>query len=76
MALTKKQMELDKIKWEISESLGVDMCGSFEFCPLCNKDVENPCDKAYKKFKRKNTVKTVKEKEVALTKTAKAKKSK
>ena len=28
MALTKKQMELDKIKWEISESMGVDACGS------------------------------------------------
>ncbi len=72
MALTKKQMELDKMKWEISESLGVDMCGSFEFCPLCNKGVENPCDKAYKKFKRQNSAK----KEVAVTKTAKTKKSK
>ncbi|MBR1968697.1 MAG: hypothetical protein IKA11_04815 [Clostridia bacterium] len=76
MALTKKQMELDKIKWEISESMGVDACGSFEFCPLCNKDLENPCDKAYKKFHAKDKVKKVKKtatkksakKEVAATK--------
>ena len=60
MALTKKQMELDKIKWEISESMGVDACGSFEFCPLCNKDLENPCDKAFKKFKAQNKKTTVK----------------
>lgn len=66
MALTKKQMELDKIKWEISESMGVDACGSFEFCPLCNKDLENPCDKAYKKFHAKD--------KKAVTKKATAKK--
>ena len=45
-------MELDKIKWEISESMGIDACGSFEFCPLCDKALDNPCDKAYKKFKK------------------------
>ena len=54
MKLTKRQMELDKIKWEISESMGVDACGSFEFCSCCNKDLENPCDKAYKKFHAKD----------------------
>ena len=54
MKLTKKQMELDKIKWEISESMGIDACGSFEFCPLCDKSLDNPCDKAYKKFKQKD----------------------
>lgn len=79
MALTKKQMELDKIKWEISESMGVDACGSFEFCSVCNKNLENPCDKAYKKFhkkpaEKKATAKKVvkktcaKKKEVATTK--------
>ena len=46
-------MELDKIKWEISESMGVDACGSFEFCPMCNKKLVNPCDKAYQKFHKK-----------------------
>lgn len=80
MALTKKQMELDKIKWEISESLGVDACGSFEFCPLCNKELENPCDKAYKKFQAKNKKPTAKKctakKEVATTKAPRTKKSK
>ena len=57
MALTKRQKELDKIKWEISESMGVDACGTFEFCPLCNKNLENPCDKAYQKFNKKQTSK-------------------
>ncbi len=77
MKLTKKQMELDKIKWEISESMGVDACGSFEFCPLCNKDLDNPCDKAFKKFKAKTepkkvaTKKTTVKKKVATKKTAK-----
>ena len=53
MKLTKRQMELDKIKWEISESMGVDACGSFEFCSMCNKKLQNPCDKAYQKFHKK-----------------------
>lgn len=57
MKLTKRQMELDKIKWEISESMGVDACGSFEFCPLCDKSLDNPCDKAYQKFHKKPTAK-------------------
>lgn len=58
MKLTKKQMELDKIKWEISESMGIDACGSFEFCPLCDKSLDNPCDRAYKKFKKQTDPKT------------------
>lgn len=72
MKLTKRQMELDKIKWEISESMGVDACGSFEFCSCCNKALENPCDKAYKKFHAKDK-KTVAKK--TATKKAPAKKT-
>ena len=71
MALTKKQMELDKIKWEISESMGVDACGSFEFCTLCNKDLENPCDKAYKKFHAKTPAKKTATKKPTAQKVAK-----
>lgn len=52
MKITKRQMQLDKLKWEISESMGVDACGSFEFCSVCDKEKENPCDKAYRKFRR------------------------
>lgn len=73
MKLTKRQMELDKIKWEISESMGVDACGTFEFCPLCNKALDNPCDKAYKKFHAKDKKPATKK---APAKKATAKKSK
>ena len=45
-------MQFDKLKWEISESMGVDACGSFEFCQVCDKLKENPCDKAYRKFRK------------------------
>ena len=52
MALTKKQMELDKIKWLKSEQMGCDACGSFEFCANCNKEIENPCDNALKLYNK------------------------
>ncbi len=50
MALTKKQQELDEMKWKKSEELGADACGTFDFCEKCDKTLENPCDKAYRKF--------------------------
>ena len=50
MKLTKKQMELDVLKWEKSEELGKDACGTFDYCKYCDKALENPCDKAYKKM--------------------------
>ena len=53
MALTKKQMELDQIKWIKSEEAGSDLCGTFDYCVACNKELENPCDKALKKFNKK-----------------------
>ena len=53
MALTKKQMELDLIKWKKSEEEGKDACGSFDFCINCDKTKENPCDKAFKAFNKK-----------------------
>lgn len=52
MALTKKQKEIDVIKWEKSEAMGCDACGSFDFCGKCDKSLENPCDKAYKAFNK------------------------
>lgn len=63
MALTKKQKELDVIKWNISCEQGKDACGTFDYCEKCNKNLENPCDKAYKKFNGKKT--SEKENEVA-----------
>lgn len=50
MALTKKQQQLDLMKWKKSEELGADACGTFDFCEKCDKTLENPCDKAYRKF--------------------------
>ena len=50
MALTKKQQQLDVMKWKKSEELGADACGTFDFCAMCDKALENPCDKAYRKF--------------------------
>ena len=61
MRLTKKQMEIDKMKWEKSEELGRDACGTFDFCEKCDKTLNNPCDKAYKAFNdTKKAVKTAK----------------
>ncbi len=57
MAITKKQQELDAIKWLKSEEIGMDACGSFDYCVKCDKNKENPCDKAFKAFNRKPAVK-------------------
>ena len=50
MAITKKQQELDLRKWKKSEEMGEDACGTFDYCAECDKTLENPCDKAYRKF--------------------------
>ncbi len=49
MKITKLQQKLDEAKWLKSEMDGVDACGSFGYCAFCDKALENPCDKAYKK---------------------------
>ena len=53
MAISKKQSELDRIKWEKSEEMGKDACGTFDFCVKCDKEKENPCDKAYTAYNKK-----------------------
>ena len=62
MALTKKQKEVDIVKWEKSIAIGADACGTFDYCVKCDKTLENPCDKAYTKF-NKPAVKVVKKAE-------------
>ena len=57
MAITKKQKELDELKWLKSEELGQDACGTFDYCAACDKTLENPCDKAYRKTHAKPKVK-------------------
>ncbi len=74
MAITKKQKELDVIKWLKSEEFGVDACGTFDYCVKCDKTNENPCDKAYKAFNAKPAAKkTVAKKPVAKKTAVKAK---
>ena len=53
MKLTKKQQEIDVMKWEKSQKIGADACGSFDFCACCDKEKENPCDKAFSAFSKK-----------------------
>jgi hypothetical protein len=47
MATSDKQRELDAIKWEKSERLGMDACGTFDYCAHCDKNRENPCEEAF-----------------------------
>lgn len=51
MGISKKQKELDKIKWDIGEERGCDPCGTFAYCEKCKKHEENPCEKAFKRYK-------------------------
>lgn len=60
MALTEKQRELDELKWNKSAELGVDACGTFDYCAFCDKALENPCDLAYSKLSGTPEIKTVK----------------
>lgn len=69
MALSDKQKELDKIKWEKSQLLGIDACGTFDYCSKCNKNKENPCEVALDLFL--NPDKVIKD-EVKTEKTTKA----
>ena len=50
MAITERQKELDLVKWEKSQLLGLDACGTFDYCKHCDKAMENPCDNAYTKL--------------------------
>lgn len=58
MAVSKKQQELDLLKWKKSEEIGADACGTFDYCVKCDKTKENPCDKAYTAFNKKPAAKT------------------
>ena len=57
MAVSKKQQELDLLKWKKSEEIGTDACGTFDYCVKCDKTKENPCDKAYTAFNKKPAAK-------------------
>ena len=57
MALSKKQKELDLLKWNKSEEIGADACGTFDFCVKCDKTKENPCATAHTAFNKKPVAK-------------------
>lgn len=65
MAISKKQKELDVMKWEKSIAMNKDACGSFDFCVKCDKNLENPCEKAFNKFNAKPATKKAETKKVA-----------
>lgn len=52
--ITKKQRELDYIKYVASEQEGRDLCGEFDFCAKCDKSLENPCHRAYNRYHHTN----------------------
>ena len=56
MAISDKQKELDAYKWEKSQRLGFDACGSFDYCHHCDKANENPCEMAYNRFSGKEII--------------------
>ena len=52
MTLAEKQKMLDVEKWIKSEQEGRDVCGEFDYCKFCDKNVENPCAKALNKTEK------------------------
>lgn len=60
--ISERQKQFDRLKLELSEFLGEDACGTFEFCVCCDKKVENPCVNAETKYKNsKNRIQSKKE---------------
>lgn len=47
--VSERQKQFDKLKLELSQFLGEDACGTFQFCRYCDKRVENPCEVAEKR---------------------------
>lgn len=59
---TLKQINFDTKKWLDSERAGRDMCGEYDYCAVCDKSAEYPCEKAYVKYtkmskKRRESIK-------------------
>ena len=50
MDYSKRQEELDLIKWVDSESKNYDTCGEYSYCSNCNKNEAYPCAYAYERY--------------------------
>ncbi len=84
MDYSKKQAELDLVKWLDSETKNYDTCGEYTYCKNCNKECAYPCAYAYETFtnatkiskpKTTKTIKTTTAKKPTTTKKATAKKT-
>ena len=56
MTYEQQQKKFDIEKWQDSEKAGHDMCGSYEFCGLCDKKLTNPCARAARKHGKAGAV--------------------
>lgn len=56
MDYSKKQAELDLVKWIDSETKNYDTCGEYSYCSNCNKECAYPCAYAYEKFTNANKI--------------------
>lgn len=45
------QEDFEIRKWLESEEVNYDLCGSYEFCPYCNKELDMPCERAFNLYK-------------------------
>ena len=61
--ISNKQKILDIKKWQDSQQHNKDMCGTYEFCCVCDKLKENPCDISSTKFYKMNKTRRAKAKE-------------
>ena len=52
MTLEREQKIFDDVKWFESVEAGVDKCGSYEFCEVCNKEISYPCARAARRYAR------------------------
>lgn len=57
-----KQINFDTKKWLDSQKNQRDMCGEYEYCVVCNKTLEYPCEKAYSKYHKMNKINRAKAK--------------
>ena len=52
MNFKEQQEKFDKIKWHDGIVMGGDMCGTYDFCSVCDKSLQYPCARAAYKYKR------------------------
>ncbi len=50
MTLEAKQEIFDNLKWKESMETGKDLCGTYDFCSLCEKEKSFPCARAQKRY--------------------------